>query len=41
MQRALQPLLFALYQRGQITLRRLDGWYDIPRVMKQQRQVAA
>jgi putative transposase len=34
-------LLFALYQSGQITLRRLDGWYDIPRVMKQQRQVAA
>ena len=34
-------LLFALYQSGQITLRRLDGWYDIPRVMKQHRQVAA
>jgi transposase-like protein len=34
-------LLFALYQSGQINLRRLDGWYDIPRVMKQQRQVAA
>jgi putative transposase len=34
-------LLFALYQSGQINLRRLDGWYDLPRVMKQHRQVAA
>ena len=34
-------LLFALYHSGQITLRRLDGWYDIPRVLKQHRQIAA
>ncbi len=34
-------LFFALYQSGQITLRRLDGWYDIPRVLKQHRQIAA
>lgn len=34
-------LFYALYQSGQITLRRLDGWYDIPRVLKQHRQVAA
>jgi putative transposase len=34
-------LLFALDQSGQINWRRLDGWYDIPRVIKQQRQVAA
>lgn len=34
-------LLYALYQSGQINLRRLDGWYDIPRVLKQQRKIAA
>jgi putative transposase len=33
-------LLFALYHSGQITLRRLDGWYDIPRVLKQHGQIA-
>jgi putative transposase len=34
-------LLYALYQSGQINLRRLDGWYDIPRALKQQRKIAA
>ena len=34
-------LLYALYQSGQINLRRLDGWYDIPRALKQQRTIAA
>ena len=34
-------LFYALYQSGQITLRRLDGWYDIPRVIKQRREIAA
>jgi putative transposase len=34
-------LFFALFQSGQIKLRRLDGWHDIPRVMAQHGQVAA
>jgi putative transposase len=34
-------LFFALYQSGQIKLRRLDGWYDIARVVQQRRDVAA
>lgn len=34
-------LLFALYHSGQIHLRRLDGWYDIPHALKQQQTIAA
>jgi hypothetical protein len=34
-------LLYALVQSGQIKLRRLDGWYDIPRVVQQHRSAAA
>jgi len=34
-------LFFALYHSGHIKLRRLDGWYDIPRVVAQRRDVAA
>ena len=34
-------LFYALNQSGQINLRRLDGWYDIPRAVKQQRKIAA
>lgn len=34
-------LFFALYQSGAIKLRRLDGWYDIPRALQQRREAAA
>jgi len=34
-------LFYALVHSGQIKLRRLDGWYDIPRVVAQHRHAAA
>jgi putative transposase len=34
-------LFFALSQSGAVKWRRLDGWYDIPRVLQQRRELAA
>jgi hypothetical protein len=36
-----QVLLFGLVVSGQIRLRRLDGWRQIPAILRQRREAAA